>query len=86
MSELILDAFEWFCDGAGVIVSFAAILVALAFFLYKDEQSWQKFSADHHCRVIRETRGQTIVTSDGKTAYISGTTTWACDDGKEYTR
>lgn len=89
MSEWMMDAIDWLIDSAGpiiVIVLVAFIVVGLAVATYYDEKDWSAFAVAHHCHVIRESSGQTIITSDGKTAYISGTKTWACDDGKEYTR
>jgi len=82
----VIDGLIDFLDGPGALILVLLIVVGLFYLAFKEEQGWEAFVDHHHCRVIRETAGQTIVTSDGKTGYVSGTKTWACDDGKEYTR
>ena len=84
--------FNWIVDNPiKTVASVAAILIAgLVYLAVVEQTEWNQFSAAHDCRVIARKAGTTGygLTSSGKmgTVYISGTTTYHCNDGVDYTR
>lgn len=63
----------------------------------KEQAEWDKFSKEHHCKVINSVQGRiqssTVIVpnKDGTSigpviTYISGQRSFRCDDGVTYTR
>jgi hypothetical protein len=73
-----------------MVVLLAALILAMIIFAVRDEQNWDRFKVDHNCKVVGKQAPQVIagINSDGKVGVgtTSGSTTWLCDDGVEYTR
>jgi hypothetical protein len=59
-----------------------------------DAREWEKFAAEHHCRVVERTRGESYtgvgLSPNGGTTIVSGSTApktaYLCDDGVKYWR
>jgi hypothetical protein len=82
---------NWFLDRPWIIVVFIVAIIGLVgYAAYQEEMAWESFSAIHHCKPVAHTQGgsATTVLSNGKVGvtFIPPTTTFACDDGQNYTR
>ena len=88
----------WYWHGDKIMMGGLAALVvfvltAIVLGAIEDEKKWKIFAAEHDCKLIRVTKGETHLT----TAYTnngpvvattgsSGTKTYLCNDGVEYVR
>jgi len=77
-----------------VVASLLFALAAASAALIQEEKEWEKFSADHKCKVVEKIEGTTStgvgLMPDGKIAAITTTTPkktgYACNDGVTYYR
>lgn len=83
----------WWKDYWGLfLAAAAAVLVGVAaiVFTVHDDRAWARFKQQHECKVVAKQASRVIysVDSTGKptTHVVTGTTTWLCDDGAQYTR
>lgn len=49
-----------------------------------EDESWEKFKADHHCKVTQKMDGSTSFTSGGHLVFNDAKVGWQCDDGITY--
>lgn len=92
---MFYDFMDWLTDRPYRMFGTMGILIvfSLGFLIWvsaEDQKKWDAFSRTHDCKVIAKTAGNwgTGVGSNGKvtSVYISGTTTYRCNDGIDYTR
>jgi hypothetical protein len=71
-------------------ITIAVLVAAVVAFAVYDDVQWSAFSTAHDCRIVAHHSGTTGygMTSTGKmgTIYVSGNTTYHCNDGVDYTR
>lgn len=79
-----INPFKWFLIGCCLLIS------VLVIFAIKDDQEFEQFVIDHHCKLVAQKSGQVtpilgykgsvsvMITSDEKA--------WQCDDGVTYWR
>lgn len=83
-------------DNAGIwalvgIVAFVALCFSVAIVLsIKSAEDWEKFSQQHHCRLVSHRDAQIISGSDSSgnftTSTIPAQNGYQCDDGVTYWR
>lgn len=84
-------------DGVILVLAIVAVIAIFAIAIYaaaKEREDWNRFAADHHCKVIGEMQGEWHsgggFTSNGKYVTTFERTPdkeqFACDDGKTYWR
>jgi hypothetical protein len=83
---------DWFLDHP-LIVAIPTLTLVCALVVWDavyEQQQWDNFSAQHHCRQIahKEATAATTLLTDGKVGIttIPAENTFACDDGQQYTR
>jgi hypothetical protein len=73
-----------------VAIGVLVLLLLCLYIMGKEEEAWELFVTEHHCRVTAETEGKTIWSIDGKgrsiQTFIPPTKTYTCDDGVQRTR
>lgn len=74
----------------GVVVFVVAIIALVFYATAIEQQQWDAFSVAHHCMPVAHTQSKsaTAILSDGGVGSVTipATTTYACDDGQQYTR
>ena len=83
------DIYDYCIIGAIIIA-----IIVLGVGLYRadvaEQKEWDAFAATHNCRIVRTEKASTdtAVLSNGKVGVIitPEKNTFACDDGREYTR
>jgi hypothetical protein len=77
-----------------IAASIVALLGLLIWASYEDAKRWEKFSAEHSCKLVAHSDGHYNtgygLTTSGKfgmvTTYTDATNSYLCDDGITYTR
>jgi len=83
-----------FMKGTLAVLGGLALVSFLVWVGIENEKAWQKYSAEHHCKLIHHVDGYYISTvlPDGKGGVTTGTTyvpeqnTYRCDNDLEITR
>jgi hypothetical protein len=80
----------FFATPRRLLITFGVLIALLIAAEIQDEMAWNEFSQAHACRVVGRQAGHTstVLLSNGHmgTSTTSGTTTYHCDDGVDYTR
>lgn len=80
--------------GVGLFTLLIGLFALAFYFALQESREWNKFSGEHHCRVVAKIKGSVIPTTgfDSKgnatfgTAYTGDKLGFLCDDGVTYYR
>lgn len=84
MSDWIYDHFGWIWGLCMVL-----FLIMMFCLIISDENSWNKWATENHCKVVSKESGTTayvFTSKSGGIAYVPGKTGYLCGNGVTYYR
>jgi hypothetical protein len=91
MSSIAFKTMDFmFSTPRRMLITFGILIALLIAAEIQNEMEWKEFAQAHACRVIGKSASSSsyVLMSNGKMGTVenSGTTTYRCDDGIDYTR